>query len=450
MHLGNLYHRIVSGDARSVVVKKNIIASLMVKGLSIVVSLLLVPLTLGYVSSELYGIWLTLSSIMLWLNFFDVGFTLGLKNKLAEAIALGQWERGKALVSTTYFMMVVIFVPLCLILEILIPTVNWASFLNVDPSYNPDIQRAMYILSACFCMQMIVNVLIAVVAAYQKVALSSAFPVIGQILSLITIFILTKCCPPSLYVLSMAISVMPILVVLIASFILFSSRFKQVSPSIHAFDRIYIKDLFGLGIKFFIIQIQVVIMFQTTNILISNLSGPNDVTAYNIAYKYIGIGMMVFNIILAPLWPAFTDAYARKDYAWMNSIYKKMKKIWVYTALVITGMVIISPIVYKVWIGEKATVPFIMTVVVGLYVLLHSWDSLQVTLINGIGCVKLQSFVTLIGLACHIPLSLMLGQYFGAYGVLISMTLIVTIYLMFFTTQIHKILNESARGFWIQ
>ena len=450
MHLRNLYHRIVSGDARSVVVKKNIIASLMVKGLSIVVSLLLVPLTLGYVSSELYGIWLTLSSIMLWLNFFDVGFTLGLKNKLAEAIALGQWERGKALVSTTYFMMVVIFVPLCLILEILIPTVNWASFLNVDPSYNPDIQRAMYILSACFCMQMIVNVLIAVVAAYQKVALSSAFPVIGQILSLIAIFILTKCCPPSLYVLSMAISVMPILVVLIASFILFSSRFKQVSPSIHAFDRIYIKDLFGLGIKFFIIQIQVVILFQTTNILISNLSGPNDVTAYNIAYKYIGIGMMVFNIILAPLWPAFTDAYARKDYVWMNSIYKKMKKIWVYTALAITGMVIISPIVYKVWIGEKATVPFIMTVVVGLYILLHSWDSLQVTLINGIGCVKLQSYVTLIGLACHIPLSLMLGQYFGVYGVLISMTLIVTIYLMFFTIQIHKILNESARGFWIQ
>lgn len=446
----SLYKRIISGDARSVVVKKNIIASLMVKGLSIVVSLLLVPLTLGYVSSELYGIWLTLSSIMLWLNFFDVGFTLGLKNKLAEAIALGQWERGKALVSTTYFMMVVIFVPLCLILEILIPTVNWASFLNVDPSYNPDIQRAMYILSACFCMQMIVNVLIAVVAAYQKVALSSAFPVIGQILSLIAIFILTKCCPPSLYVLSMAISVMPILVVLIASFILFSSRFKQVSPSIHALDKIYIKDLFGLGIKFFIIQIQVVILFQTTNILISNLSGPNDVTAYNIAYKYIGIGMMVFNIILAPLWPAFTDAYARKDYAWMNSIYKKMKKIWVYTALAIMGMVIISPIVYKIWIGEKVAVPLVMTIIVGIYTILYSWDSLQVSLINGIGCIRLQSIITVLGLILHIPLSFFLGRFIGAYGVLTSMICIVAVYLTVFTIQTRKILNQSAEGIWSQ
>ena len=76
MQLRALYHRIISGDTRSVTVKKNIVTSLTVKGVSIVVSLLLVPLTLGYISSELYGIWLTLSSIMLWLNFFDVGFTL--------------------------------------------------------------------------------------------------------------------------------------------------------------------------------------------------------------------------------------------------------------------------------------------------------------------------------------------------------------------------------------
>ena len=103
---------IFKGSSRSVAVKKNIIGSFLVKGVSIIVSLLLVPLTLGYVSSEIYGIWLTISSIMVWLGFFDVGFTLGLKNKLAEAIALKDWKRGKALVSTTYFMMVLIFMPL--------------------------------------------------------------------------------------------------------------------------------------------------------------------------------------------------------------------------------------------------------------------------------------------------------------------------------------------------
>ena len=437
-----------SGNQRSVTVKKNIIGSLFIKGCSIIISLMLVPMTLGYISSELYGIWLTLSSIMLWLNFFDVGFTLGLKNKLAEAIALGDWNRGKSLVSTTYFMMTVIFVPLCLLLELLIPHIDWATFLNVNSIYNDEIIRTLYVLAGCFCLQMIVNVLTAVVSAYQKTALSSAFPVIGNFLSLIAIFLLTKFCPPSLVVLAIAISVMPIVVLFIASIFLFSKKFKAVCPSIKSIDRVYIKDLFGLGAKFFLIQIQVVILYQCTNILISNVSGPDEVTSYNIAYKYLGIAMMVYSIILTPLWPAFTDAYAKKDFMWMKAIYKKMSKVFMLSALIMVIMVLCSSIVYQLWIGDKANIPLIMTICVAIYMIIHSWDSLQVQLINGIGAIKLQTYVTLIGLILHIPLSLYLGKHIGAVGVVCSMIAINIIYSSFFTIQIHKLLNKKAKGVW--
>lgn len=407
-------------------------------------------MTLGYVSSELYGIWLTLSSIMMWLNFFDIGFTLGLKNKLAEAIALGAWNRGKALVSTTYFMMILIFIPLCIILEFIIPFVNWPSFLNVNAIYNDEIIKTLYVLVACFCLQMIVNVLTAVIAAYQKVALSSAFPVIGNFMSLITIWMLTKLCPPSLMALAFAISAMPILVLLLASAILFHKRFKAVSPNIKSIDKTYIKDLFNLGAKFFLIQIQVVILYQCTNVLISNVSGPNEVTAYNIAYKYLGVAMMIYTIILSPLWPAFTDAYTKKDFIWMKNIYKKMIKLCFASAVALILMVLISPFVYQLWIGGKANIPLSMTCCVATYMLIHSWDTLQVQLINGIGAIKLQTYVTTIGLILHIPLSLCLGQYIGAIGVVISMIIINIIYSLFFTLQISKLLNQKAKGIWAE
>ena len=87
---------------------------------------------MDYLSPEIYGIWLTVSSVIVWLNFFDVGFTLGLKNKLAEALADGDYVRGKKLVSTTYGMMFAIFVPLTIILELLVPVVDWSGFLNVS------------------------------------------------------------------------------------------------------------------------------------------------------------------------------------------------------------------------------------------------------------------------------------------------------------------------------
>lgn len=441
---------IFTGNARSVTIKKNIIASLGIRGCSIIISLMLVPMTLGYVSSELYGIWLTLSSIMLWLNFFDIGFTLGLKNKLAEAIAQNNLEKGKSLVSTTYFMMILIFLPLLIILETIIPFINWSTFLNVQPIYNDEIIKCLYILAACFCIQMILNVFTAVVAAFQQVALSSAFPVIGNFLSLIAIFFLTKYCPPSLLTLAIAISVMPLLVIFTTSIIFFKKKYKNISPNIHYIDRKYAKELFTLGYKFFLIQIQGVVLYQCTNILISRLSGPEYVTAYNIAYKYLNIALMVYSIVLTPLWPAFTDAYTRKDFIWMKSIYKKMTRFYIFSACIVILMIAGSDIIYKLWIGDRAEVPFSMTLILGIFILINSWDALQVNLINGIGTIKLQTYVTLIGLIFHIPLSLFIGKYIGAIGVVISMIIINIIYSTFFTIQINKIINQKAKGIWLK
>lgn len=439
-----------SKDQRTATVKKNIIASFAIKGVSIIVSLLLVPMTLGYVSSELYGIWLTLSSVMMWLSFFDVGFTLGLKNKLAEAIALKNWEKGKSLVSTTYFMMILIFVPICIALELLIPCVNWADVLNVSQQYNSEISKVLYILVAFFCIQMIVNVLTSVVAAYQQVALSNAFPVIGNILSLIAIWFLIHFCPPSLISLAFAISAMPIVVLIISSVILYHKKFKLVSPNIKYIDKKEVSSLFGLGAQFFLIQIQSIVLFQSTNILISNVSGPESVTSYNIAYKYMGIAMMAFNIILTPLWPAFTDAKTKNDFNWMRKVYKKMSILYVYSVFVVIIMAIIAPWVYNIWIGTKADISYIMTLFVCIYVIIQNWDGLQVNLINGIGTVKLQTYVTTLGLFLHIPLSLYLGKvlHLQALGVISSMIFINIIYSIFFTLQINKILNKKAIGIW--
>ena len=111
-------------------------------------------------------------------------------------------------------------------------------------------------------------------------------------------------------------------------------------------------------------------------------------------------------------------------------------------------MVLISSFVYKMWIGEKAVIPYVMTLAVALYMIVYSWDTLQVNLINGIGKIQLQSYVTLIGLICHIPLSLLLGEYLGALGVVLSMILINCIYSVFFTIQLNKILCCKDSGVW--
>ena len=149
--LNKIVNLINSGDKRAITAKKNVIGALLVKGISIITQLLLVPITLDYVSSEVYGIWLTLSSVILWISFFDVGLSLGLKNKLAESIANNDVVRGKVYVSTTYFMMIAIFIPLCFLIEIIIPYIDWSLLLKINPKYTDDVIIAMRVITICFC-----------------------------------------------------------------------------------------------------------------------------------------------------------------------------------------------------------------------------------------------------------------------------------------------------------
>lgn len=438
------------GDERSVTVKKNILYSVIIKMVSIVVAFLIVPVTIGYVSAELYGVWLTLSSIMTWIAFMDIGFTQGLKNRLTEAIAIEDWNRGKELVSTTYFMMLIIFIPVSIILILLVPLIDWCELLNVNSIYSEEIGKVMVVVIGFACLQMIVNVIVSVVAAFQKVALSNSFSVIGNIFSLIFIIILTKTCPPSLIYLSVAFCSLPVIVTFLASIYFYHRGYKKVAPSFARIRTHLVKDLFDLGYKFFIINIQVIVLYQSTNVLISYVSSPLMVTSYNLAYRYLNLAMMLFTIITAPLWPAYTDAYAKGDYDWMIATRKMMQKVFAASIMLSVLLIIVSPVFYKIWVGDKAEVPFIMTISVAFYVIVYCWSNLNGTLIVGMSKLKIQTLLCVIGMLLHIPMSLVLSNSFGAYGVLISLTLITLIYAIVVNIQVNKILNKTAAGIWIE
>lgn len=439
-----------NGNTRTVAVKKNVIYSLLLKGISIIVSFALVPLTIGYVSSDLYGVWLTISSIQAWITFLDVGFSQGLKNKLTEAIAKDQWEKGRKLVSTTYLLMVLIFVPTCIVIELLIPFINWCNLLNVSSLHSENIKYALHIMVFLCSVQMIVNVLVSVIAAFQKVALSNSFIVIGNILALIIIAIIRNTTPPSLVSLCFSLGLMPLVVTIIASFYFYCKDFKRISPSFHHVDLSLTKDLWNLGYRFFLINIQVVVLYQSTNILISNISNPNEVTTYNIAYKLLSSAMMVYTIITAPLWPAYTDAYVKNDFLWMKNMRSKMIKILIASVGLCFMLALCSKSIYSLWINDQVQVPWTMTGFVALYVSVYCWMNLNGTLIIGMGKLKIQTILVTAGMVIHIPLSLFLSRYIGAYGVLVSLIFINMVYAIVLHIQVAKLLNNKASGIWLE
>lgn len=439
-----------SNNQRSEKMKKNIAGGFILRGTGILISLILVPLTIDYVSSELYGVWLTLSAIIHWISFFDVGFGLGLRNKLGVALAAGDLKRAKILVSSTYAILSLIFVPLAILLFIVCGYVNWSVVLNVSRDLNPALVSCSRIVVVSFCFTLIMKVIQNVLQAYQKNALGGLLDTISSIFTLLTIFILTKTTFPSLSYLAFAFSSIPVFTYLIYSVFFYRFKNRAISPSINSVSKEAVKDVFGLGSKYFFLQISFVIIFQTTNILISQFAGPEQVTVYNVTFRYMNIALMVLNIVMAPVWSALTEAYAKKDWKWMKSLYARLMKVYRLAVLSLIVFLIASPLAFKIWLGDSVETSYTITALVGLYVAIRVWHTMHATMVNGMGILKLQMYVAVIQLVLFPIISYLLGHNFALIGVIISNCIIVLISGVTLSIQVRKILRQEASGIWLK
>ena len=93
-----------NSDGRSSLIVKNILASFFIKGWSVLVQLMLVPTTLACLGVYENGVWLTISSVLIWIDNMDIGLGNGLRNKLAEAMAHNDYAKGQQYVSSTFAM----------------------------------------------------------------------------------------------------------------------------------------------------------------------------------------------------------------------------------------------------------------------------------------------------------------------------------------------------------
>lgn len=434
------------GD-RTLKAKRNIVASIFLKGADTLVYLLLVPLTLGYLNPYEYGIWLTLSSILAWIDTFDIGLGNGLRNKLSEALAKDDKEQARKYVSTTLFMLLALMLIIVTIGSTAIYLIDWNRVLNITTEVHhlkQIIQVSFFFFSLNFVLKFVGNV-------FQAMQLPVAMYIItflGHLLSLLVIFILTKSTAGSLLLVAIAYSFAPPLAFAIAYPVAFKKMFKYLDPSIKYFDKRCIKNLLNLSILFFLLQLAGLITLSFSNVLVSYLFGPAEVTPFNIAQRYFGITLMLFNIIISPIWSATTDAYTKGDYDWINKSNKTMVRLLFADFVLLAVMVAVSPIIYNIWIGDQVSIPIEISIVMALYHFILIWSLSYSYFLNGMGKLKIQSINTIAAAILFCPLCFALGRTMGVVGVAVGMCLINLPGAFLNSIQFKLVTGQKAKGLW--
>ena len=447
---GFLVKFFTEGNVRSLKAKKNILLTFIMKGIGIIISFMLVPLTINYVNSTNYGIWLTVSSVIIWFNFFDIGLGNGLRNKLAEALANNDLTLARTYVSTTYAILSLTILPILLIFFVANPFLNWVKIFNTAPDLGQELGILMLIVFTFFCLKFVLQLLVSILYADQRPAIINVISLVGNIVSLLVIYILTKTTQGSLIWLGTILSVIPVIVLIFASYYFFRNKYKAFAPSFKFIRFRYAKDLLSLGFQFFLISIAGLIIFSSSNMIISQLYGPAEVTPYNIAYKYFSIVTMVFTMTMVPFWSAFTEAFHKQEFDWIRTVIKKLLLIWILFFVLSIIMLMFSDFFYKIWVGKMVTVPFRLSLALFIFVAINSFSIIFTSFLNGVGKIRLSLLSAIFEAIIFIPAAIFFAKHLnlGIAGIVLASAISPLIGVIWMPIQCYKLINKKATGLW--
>lgn len=446
----NIYSKLGIKSDRTKNIANHIGWSMFYKAGSVIANFMLVPLTINYLDNDNYGVWLTLSSFIIWFSFFDIGLGNGLRNKFAEAKSKGNLKEAQAYVSTAYFTIGIISAAIVLLFFLVSQFVDWTKIFNANSSSGKDLSILLPIVFAFFGLQLVLKLIVNLYQAAQNHSINDKIQFFGQFFSLIIIWFLTMSSGSSLLLFGIMFSLLPTLILIGFNVYGFNKTFKQFKPKFKFWKKKYFNEITGLGFSFFVTKIGALVLLSTDSFIIAQLFGPSEVVPYSIAFKYFSIVTIGYGVIVNPYWSSFTEAYAIKDFDWIKKSVKNIQKIWLLIPLGLIVMLMLSSWFYNLWIGNKVVIPYSVTITMALYALLYTYNQIYNHFINGVGKIKLHLYISVLIIVINIPLSIFLAKNIGLGlpGVMLGSCFCLAIKSIVLPMQYHKLINSKARGVW--
>ncbi|MGZ5248016.1 MAG: hypothetical protein ACXWV5_13105, partial [Flavitalea sp.] len=324
-------------------------------------------------------------------------------------LANGDLEKGKIYVSVTYFFISIIIGLLLAIGLVSAYYLDWNRIFNTD--YNPvELKYVMYIVIAGFFLQFLLRPISSVLQAAQLNYQVGMIQFIGNVFCLLLFILFPRIFNNSLLLIASVQVLLPVLILIIYSVIYFKGKFRSIAPSISALKFKQARGLVGMSGNFFLIQIFGIILFSSTNFIISSLLNNEMVTEYNILTRYYSVFSIGLSIIAGNYWSAFTNAFTLRDKEWIQTNVRKLELIALIGVLFVLIQLIFSNAFINWWIGNATDYSGSLNILVVLSVALNFFNIIYTSVNNGNGKITWQMWYSGICAVFHIPLSYLMVQ----------------------------------------
>lgn len=436
-------------SGRSQMVVKNAAGAFAIKAGSMVVDFIRVPILLSFLDASHYGVYVTIASIVAWTHQFDFGLGTGLRYQLTKAISLNDEERGKQLVSTAYISMAFIMLLVLLVCTPILFNLNWTNILNCDFIGGDELAVCVCLVLAVCVVQYVLELISIVLQADQRAAISTVFKPIANLIALLAIIALKPFYHNSLFIACLALTIPIVVVLFFANIWLFYKKYKSIAPSFKDFRKERLRDIYSLGIKYFISQLSTLIVFSTASFLLSHYVNPTEAAVYNTAWAYFGIVVTFNAMVLQPLIAAVTDASVKNEMAWVKNVFRKIRKYSLGLSAIELLLLAFSPVFFHLWLGEKLTIPLGLSIIITIYFIFNVWVNPYSNFSGGMGKLNVSMLLSIFKIILFFPVAIALVKLWGSIGLILTIIVVNTLpNLVVGVIQYNLIINNRAKGIW--
>jgi O-antigen/teichoic acid export membrane protein len=343
------------------------VTSVVARGVAILTAFVTVPLTLHYLGTERYGLWMTISSVIVMLGFADFGLGNGLINAIAQADGKNDRYGAQRAVSSVFFMLLGSAFFLLLVFIIIYPFLPWRRIFNVSsPQAICEAGPATAVFVVCFVLNLPLGIAQRVQIGYQEGFLNNYWQIVGNVFGLLAVVTVIKL-QGGLPWLVFAMSGVPVLVVGANWYFLFFYRYPLLFPHWSNFNYNTGKLLLGTGLIFMLLWAVNVIGTSTDNIIIAQFMGAAAVAAYAIVQRLFSLTFMV-QLLTSPLWPAFSNAIESSDFIWARRTFRRIQILAIcLTTIICLPLVVFGKTIITIWAGTLAMPSFALVAGYALY-----------------------------------------------------------------------------------
>jgi O-antigen/teichoic acid export membrane protein len=387
------------------------------QGTKMLTMLISVPLTLNYLGAERYGLWVTISSSIAILGFVDLGMGNGLLNAIADAHGNNDRKAAESFVSSAFFILSGLAILFGVIWVIINPYISWIWLFNViTPKAMVEAGPAVSVFVWCLIINLPIGLVQKIYDGYQEGYINGLWQAAGSILGLLSVLI-------AIYVqadlpwLVLAMAGSPVLVMVFSTVRLFGFRRAWLKPNWSMVNRVASSRILKDGSLFFVLQLAAAVGFQTDSLVIARFLGASQVPQYAIPMRLFLIITSLLNMVLAPLWPAYGEALARKDVTWVIKTFKRSILISFGISVFLSlFLVVFGSKIIELWVGPEIQPSFILLLGFGLWTVVSSIAGPIAMLLNGANVIAFQVIFAILMAVGNLSVSIFLVQRIGVSG----------------------------------